>query len=239
MRFMQLRYKNLSIIYLKFIGKSVEIKTVNLSVSNKFSYNCKKRRKEQLKPMNGLIKKFSNTYELCNGDINKFISLMRKGFYPYEYTDSQERYNEVSLPEKEAFDSELNLGDTSDEDYIHAQKVIDEFKLKSLGEYHDLYLKNYVFLLTEVFANFRSMYLEIQELDPAKFVSAPGLAWQAALKKMRVELNLLTDINMLLMTERVLEVEYATQSIVMQKPIINILMIIMKIKNRHILIIGT
>ena len=88
MRFMQLRYKNLSIIYLKFIGKSVEIKTVNLSVSNKFSYNCKKRRKEQLKPMNGLIKKFSNTYELCNGDINKFISLMRKGFYPYEYTDS-------------------------------------------------------------------------------------------------------------------------------------------------------
>ena len=88
MRFMQLRYKNLSIIYLKFIGKSVEIKTVNLSVSNKFSYNCKKRRKEQLKPMNGLFKKFSNTYELCNGDINKFISLMRKGFYPYEYTDS-------------------------------------------------------------------------------------------------------------------------------------------------------
>ena len=161
MRFMQLRYKNLSIIYLKFIGKSVEIKTVNLSVSNKFSYNCKKRRKEQLKPMNGLIKKFSNTYELCNGDINKFISLMRKGFYPYEYTDSEERYNEVSLPEKEAFDSELNLGDTSDEDYIHAQKVIDEFKLKSLGEYHDLYLKNYVLLLTEVFANFRSMYLEI------------------------------------------------------------------------------
>ena len=67
----------------------------------------------------------------------------------------------MSLPEKEAFDSELNLGDTSDEDYIHAQKVIDEFKLKSLGEYHDLYLKNYVLLLTEVFANFRSMYLEI------------------------------------------------------------------------------
>ena len=67
----------------------------------------------------------------------------------------------MSLPEKEAFDSELNLGDTSDEDYIHAQKVIDEFKLKSLGEYHDLYLKNYVLLLTEVFANFRSMCLEI------------------------------------------------------------------------------
>ena len=189
--------------------------------------------------MNGLIKKFSNTYEFCNGDINKFISLMRKGVYSYEYTDSQGRYNEVSLPEKEAFYSELNLGDTSDEDYIHAQKVIDEFKLKSVGEYHDLYLKNYVLLLTDVLANFRSMCLEIQELDPAKFISALGLAWQAALKKMRVELNLLTDINMLLMTERVLEVEYATQSIVMQKQIINILMIIMKIKNRHILIIGT
>ena len=53
-----------------------------------FFYDCKKCRKEQLKPMNELIKKFSNTYEYCNGDINKFILMLIKGVYPYEYIDS-------------------------------------------------------------------------------------------------------------------------------------------------------
>ena len=68
-----------------------------------------------------------------------------------------------------------------------------------MGVYHDLYLRSDVLLLADVCENFRDMCLKIYELDPAKFFSAPGLAWQAALKKTGVEL---TDIDMLLMVEK-------------------------------------
>ena len=81
----QPRYQKSLIIYLKFIAKNVEIKTPNLNMSlkdlknTKLSFNCKPCRKKQLKPINGLIKKFSNTYKFCNGDINKFVLLLKKG----------------------------------------------------------------------------------------------------------------------------------------------------------------
>ena len=70
-------------------------------------------------------------------------------------------------------------------------------KEKKLGEYHDLYLKSGTLLLTDVFENFRKMCLKVYHLDPAKFLSAPGLAWQAALKRTEVKLELLTNIDML------------------------------------------
>ena len=70
-----------------------------------------------------LIKRFTNTYKFCNGDINKFILLLRKGVYPYEYMDSWERFDETSLPDKEAFHSNLNMKDITDVDYRHAEKV--------------------------------------------------------------------------------------------------------------------
>ena len=56
-----------------------------------------------MKPVNGLIKKFTNMHQFCNGEINKFILLLRKGVYPDEYMDSLERFNETSLPDKKAF----------------------------------------------------------------------------------------------------------------------------------------
>ena len=71
--------------------------------------------------------------------------------------ESWERFNEVSLPNKKAFYSELILEDITNENYIHAQKVFEEFKLKNQGEYHDLYLKSDVLLLADVFENFRKM----------------------------------------------------------------------------------
>ena len=79
-----------------------------------------------------LIEKFPNTYQLCNKDLNKFVLLLRKGVYPYEYMDSWERFNETSLPPKESFYSELNLEDISDKD-LHAQKVWKEFEIRNLG----------------------------------------------------------------------------------------------------------
>ena len=128
--------------------------------------------------------------------------LLRKCVYPYEYTDSWEKFNETVLPTKKAFYSNLNLEDISDEDYLHAQKVWDVFKIKNLGEYHDLYVQSDTLLLADVYEHFRNMCLEKYQLDPVYFVSARGLAWQACLKKTGVELELLTDIDMLLMIEK-------------------------------------
>ena len=103
--------------------------------------------------------------------------LLRKGVYPYEYMDSQEKFNETVLPPQKAFYSNLNLGDISDEDYLHAQKVWDVFKIKNLDEYHDLYVQSDTLLLADVYENFRNMCLEKYQLDSVYFVSAPGLAW--------------------------------------------------------------
>ena len=106
---------------------------------------------------------------------------------------------------------------------LHAWKrVFKDFEIKNLGEYHDLYLKSDTLLLADVFENFSKMCLNIYQLDPAKFLSAPGLAWQAALKKTAVKLELLTDIDMLLMVEKGIRGgTYHVQFIDMQKRIIN------------------
>ena len=128
--------------------------------------------------------------------------LLRKGVYHYEYMDSWEKFNETVLPPKKAFYSNLNLENTSNEDSLHAQKVWDVFKIKNLGEYHNLYVQSDTSLIADVYENVRNMCLEKDQLDSVYFVSAPGLAWQACLKKTGVELELLTDIDMLLMIEK-------------------------------------
>ena len=116
--------------------------------------------------------------------------------------DSWEKFHETALPPKKDFYSNLNLENISDEDYTHAQKIWGVFKIKNLGEYHDLYVQSDTLLLDDVYKNFRNMCLNIYELDPACFISAPGLAWQACLKKTGVKLELLTDYDMILMTEK-------------------------------------
>ena len=90
--------------------------------------------------------------------------------------DIWEKFDETILPPKEAFYSNLNLEDINDEDYAHALKVWGVFEINNLGEYHDL-----------------KICLGKYGLDPVYFVSTPGLAWQACLKKTRVKLELLTD----------------------------------------------
>ena len=137
-----------------------------------------------------------------NDDLNEFIFLLPKNVYPYEYINNWEKFDETTLPPKEAFYNNLNLENISDEDYAHAQKVWDVFKIKNLGEYHDLYVQSDTLLLADVYENFRNMCLNIYELDPVHFVSAPGLAWQACLKKTGVKLELLTDFDMILMIEK-------------------------------------
>ena len=103
--------------------------------------------------------------------------------------DSWEKNNETTLPLKKYFYRNLNLGNISDEDYAHAQKVCDVFKIKNIGEYHDLYVQSDTLLPADIFENFRNMALDIYELDPVSSVSAPELVWQACLKKTEVKLE--------------------------------------------------
>ena len=163
-------------------------------------FNCKKNYRKDFNKE--LIQRLANKYEFCNEDLNKFILLLRKGVYPYEYMDNRERFNEILLPNKEAFYSNLNMEDITDTDYRHLNKVFKEFKLKNLGEYYDLYVQSDTLLLADVFENFRNMYIKVYELDPAHFLTAPGLAWQACLKKTEAKLELLTDVDMLRMVEK-------------------------------------
>ena len=94
------------------------------------------------------------------------------------------------------------MEDIIDANYAHTKRVCKDFWIKNLGEYHDLYVQSDILLLADVFENFRNMCLKIYELNPAKFLSALGLAWQAAFKKTKVKLDLLTDINILLMVQK-------------------------------------
>ena len=170
--------------------------------NNELNYKCKECNKRLSKSINGLIKKFPIIYQFCKGDINKFVLLLRKGVYPCEHMDSWERFNETSLLDKKAFYSKLYSEDITDEDYTHYQKVFKKFGLKNLGDYHDLYAQCDTLLLTDVFENFRNNFIEIYELDLVHFLSVPGLAWQACLKKTVIRLELLTDIDSLLIAEK-------------------------------------
>ena len=81
------------------------------------------------------------------------------------------------LPEKEKFYSNLDMEDFVDAYHMHSTRNCKDFEIKYLGEYHGLYLKSDALLLTDVFKNFRKIRLKNYNLDPAIFLSAPGLAW--------------------------------------------------------------
>ena len=143
--------------------------------------------------------------------------MIRKGVYPCEYMDGWKKFEETSLPPKNAFYSRLNMKGISDQDHEHVQQVWNIMEKRTLRCFHDTYLKIDVLLLADVFEAFRSKSLKNYKLDPAHFYTTPGLAWQALIKtvayyceheKRRKEcelspdkfrLELLTDIDMLLM----------------------------------------
>ncbi|GBM49731.1 hypothetical protein AVEN_175950-1 [Araneus ventricosus] len=141
-------------------------------------------------------------------EVSKFIPdekldlLIRKGVYPYDYKNSWDKCIETSLPPKEAFYSELNECDISDEDYKHAQNVWGQFGIKSMGEYSDLYVKSDVLILADVFEKFRDVCLKAYKLHPAWYFTTPGLSWDAMLKLAKVRLEQLVDYDMILMLEK-------------------------------------
>ena len=122
------------------------MKTKNKKLILKF-FNCKQNYEKDFNEE--LIKRFSNTYEFCNKNLDKFILLLRKGVYPYEYMNNWERFDETSLPNKESSYSNLNMENIDDIDFRHGNNVFKRFRLKNLGEYHDLYVQSYTLLLPD------------------------------------------------------------------------------------------
>ena len=128
--------------------------------------------------------------------------LKQKGFYPYEYMDKVERFKEDKPPPLKAFYSKLSGRGITKTDYKHVWNVWNTFNMKTLKEYHELYNITDVLLLADVFENFRDLCLKIYKLDPVYYFTAPGLAWDACLKMTDIQLELLSDVNMLLMFEK-------------------------------------
>ena len=182
---------NLSLLLLSLVDNLYIINNKELELENKFidnlrsmisSLSCHLDNLSEITKKILLIElseKFPSTNEFCNKDLNNISLLSRKGAYPYEYLDSEEKFNETELPDKESFHGELNKEGITDEDYVHAQKVSDTFNIQNLGQHYDLYVQSDTLQLAEVFENVTDNCIEIYQLDPTHFLSAPGLAWQA------------------------------------------------------------
>ena len=132
----------------------------------------------------------------------QFELMKHKGVYPYDHMDSFDKFNKTELPTKEEFHSILSNEHITDEQYKHAQNVWDTFNLKTMGDYHDLYLKSDILLLADVFENFRKTCLQYYKLDPCHYFTSPGLSWDAMLKMTDIKLELMVDIDMFQFIEK-------------------------------------
>ena len=132
----------------------------------------------------------------------QFNLMKQKGTYPYDYMDSFQKFNDTQLPIKKDFFSILYNQHITHEQYDHAQTVWNTFNLKTMGDYHDLYLKSDTLLLADVFENFRKTCLQYYKLDPCHYFSSPGLSWDAMLKMTKIKLELITDIDMFQFIEK-------------------------------------
>lgn len=129
--------------------------------------------------------------------------ILKKGVYPYEHMKTSAQFEETQLPPIEDFYSSLGESEISDVEYSHAQNVWNKFNIKTMGEYHDLYLKTDVLLLSDVFENFRNVAMTHYEIDPANgYFTLPNFAWDAMLKMTKIELEQLTDVDKYIFCEK-------------------------------------
>ena len=127
--------------------------------------------------------------------------LTEKGVYPYDYMNAFDKFNDEQLPSKEQFYSRLTEEGITNDDYTKAKQIWKHFDIKNMGEYHDLYLKTDVLLLTDVFENFRDMCLSYDGLDPVFYYTLPNFAFDAMLKLTGIEIDLVYNQDMYEMIE--------------------------------------
>ncbi len=140
---------------------------------------------------------YSNFYHTSKFfDKDKLNLITKKGVYPYDYMNNENKFLDEELPKIEDFYSKLYNSKLSDSDYEHAKTVWDNFNLKNMGDYHDLYLKTDVLLLADVFENFRKICKNNYGLEPTKYLTAPGLSWDAMMLMTNIKLEPIIDIDM-------------------------------------------
>ena len=129
--------------------------------------------------------------------------LKKKGVYPYSYIDCYQKFEEKQLPVNGPnwFNTLTGKINVSTSDLENANNVWKKFRCENIGDYHDIYLKSDVLLLADIFESFRNLFKEFFDLDPCHYYSSPNISWDAMLKTTGVELDLLSDIYMLLFCE--------------------------------------
>ena len=144
--------------------------------------------------------RFSSKNDLIKSE--KCLDLLTdKGVYPYDYMNSFDKFDDEQLPSKDDFYSQLSEEGISVNDYERAKIIWKHFGIKNMGEYHDLYLKTDVLLLTDIFENFRDVCMKYYGLDPAYYYTLPNFAFDAMLKMTGVEIDLIYDREMYEMIE--------------------------------------
>jgi hypothetical protein len=155
---------------------------------------------------------FIDSYQFLNSSLEKLVKnlptgslrharkylgsnelLFAKGIFPYEWSDSFEKFDRTELPPKDAFYSQMNEEGITDDEYLRAQNIWTAFDCQTFKDYHDLSLKTDALLLSDVFENFRDVSMANYCLDPAHYLTTPSLTWDACLKFTKVELELITD----------------------------------------------
>jgi hypothetical protein len=155
--------------------------------------------------INELRLAFKYTSEYFKND-DDFMMMIQKGIYPYDYISDFDKLNDKQLPTQEQFYSKLNDEKCKDEDYQRAIKVWNHFNCEKFLDYHNLYLKSDVLLLTDIFENFKSTCYKIYGLDPAYYYTSPSLSWDSFLKHKydsdeKFQIELITDMDIYLFVE--------------------------------------
>ena len=154
--------------------------------------------------LDSLVKNLSdNDFKYLSEEFSgEVLKLEKKGVHPYEYIDSFQKFSENKLPDKCKFFSSLKNKCISEIDYLKANNIWNTFKMNAMGDYHDLYLKTDVLLLANVFKKFINTCFNYHGLDPCHYFSSPGLSWDPMFKMTRIELDLVSDIDMHLFIEK-------------------------------------
>lgn len=175
------------------------------------------------KTANGLTLRFVDTYRFLNASLSQLANnlpqqdfnitkrfftqddlpfVTRKGVYPYEYTSSWDRLDELELPSKEHFFNSITDCDINEEEYNFAKSIWNRFGCRTLGDYSDFYLRTDVLILSDVFENFRKLCIANYELDPAHYITLPSLTFDAMLKHTAINLELFSDYDKYMFIEQ-------------------------------------
>jgi len=141
-------------------------------------------------------------HSLIEYNIEEQDLLLKKGVYPYDYIGNFNILSEKKLPSKSKFYNKLYECDITDEEYKHALKVWNTFKCNTLMDYHNLYLKTDVLLLTDIFETFINLSINDYKLDPSYYISLPSFAWDVMMHMTKIEFDQLTDVDKYIFFEK-------------------------------------